>query len=63
LLDGVVNQIITPMVHSAEQQVLEENLMNVADWKQGLQDISQVASHQDGTFFYTWFKGLAVPVP
>lgn len=63
LLDGVVNQIITPMVHSAEKQVLEENLMNVADWKQGLQDISQVASHQDGTFFYTWFKGLAVPVP
>lgn len=63
LLDGVVNQIITPMVYSAEQQVLEENLVSLGDWKQGLKDLSRVASHQDGTFFYTWFKGLAVSVP
>jgi len=63
LLDGVVNQIITPMVYSAEKQVLETDMISAADWKQGLEDISQVASHPDGTFFYTWFKGVAVPSP
>lgn len=63
LLQGVVNQIMTPMVYSAEQQVLDENLVALADWKQGLEDISQVASHKDGTLFYTWFKGVAIPVP
>lgn len=63
LLDGVVNQIITPMVFSAEQQVLEEKLVAESDWKQGLKDISRVASLEAGTFFYTWFKGVAVPIP
>jgi hypothetical protein len=63
LLNGVVNQIITPMVYSAEQQVLDENRMSPANWKQGLEDISQVASHPEGSFFYTWFKGVAVPIP
>ncbi len=58
LLDGVVNQIITPMVNSAEQHVLEEKLVNPDQWKQGLQDISNVASVKDGSFFYTWFKGV-----
>jgi len=62
LLDGVVNQIITPMVFSAEQQVLEEKLVPGSIWKQGLQDISKVASHEEGAFFYTWFKGVAVPI-
>ena len=63
LLDGVVNQIITPMVYSAEQQVLDAGLVDAARWHQGLEDISRVASHREGTFFYTWFKGVAVPVP
>lgn len=63
LLDGVVNKIIAPMVFSAEQQVLEAKLLTLDDWKQGLEDISQVASHSEGSFFYTWFKGVAVPAP
>lgn len=63
LLDGVVNQIIAPMVSSAEQQVLKEKLLAESVWKQGLKDISRVASHPAGTFFYTWFKAVAVPIP
>ena len=58
LLDGVVNQIIAPMVFSAEQQVLEERLVDPNEWKEGLKDISRVASMEDGSFFYTWFKGV-----
>jgi len=57
LLDGVVNQIITPMVYSAEKEVLENRLVEPDIWKTGLRDLSQVANSPDGTFFYSWFKG------
>ena len=57
LLDGVVNQIITPMVFSAEPSVLKQSIVGAVLWKQGLQDLSNVASREDGTFFYSWFKG------
>jgi len=59
-LDGVINQIIAPMVLSAEKQVLESNLMNKDSWKKGLIDIENVSQHPDGTFFYTWFKGVGI---
>jgi len=59
LLNGVINQIIAPMVFSAEMQVLETGLMNKNDWETGLKDIRNVALHPEGTFFYTWFKGIA----
>jgi len=59
LLHGVVNQIITPMVHSAERYVLEQRLVEQAAWKQGLKDLSSISSREEGTFFYSWFKGQA----
>jgi protein-L-isoaspartate O-methyltransferase len=58
LLDGVVNQIITPMVYSSETHVLDHRLVDPATWKRGLKDLSNVATHDEGTFFYTWFKGV-----
>jgi ubiquinone/menaquinone biosynthesis C-methylase UbiE len=60
LLDGVINQIIAPMVYSAERQVLESGHMDEKEWVMGLEDIRQVARHPEGTFFYTWFKGVGV---
>jgi len=62
LLNGVVNQIIVPMVYSAEEHVLSDGLIDPEIWKQGLMDISMVASHKEGTFFYTWFKGICIKV-
>lgn len=62
LLDGVVNQIIVPMVYSAERFVLSNRLMDPDNWREGLNDISMVASHKEGTFFYTWFKGVSIKV-
>jgi hypothetical protein len=59
LLDGVVNQIIVPMVYSSEAQVLANGIVDRDTWKQGLSDLRGVASNEKGTFFYTWFKGLA----
>ena len=60
LLEGVVNQIITPMVFSAGIHVLEEKLVDPDIWNRGLEDISRIASLEDGTFFYTWFKGVGM---
>jgi ubiquinone/menaquinone biosynthesis C-methylase UbiE len=60
LLDGVINQIIAPMVYSAEKQVLESRYLEKKEWSEGLEDIRQVARHPAGTFFYTWFKGVGV---
>jgi ubiquinone/menaquinone biosynthesis C-methylase UbiE len=60
LLDGVINQIIAPMVYSAEDQVLESKLMEQDRWSKGLKDLKNVAQHPEGTFFYTWFKGFAI---
>jgi len=60
LLDGVINQIIAPMVYSAEKQVLDSALMKQDEWDRGLADIREVARHPEGTFFYTWFKGVGL---
>lgn len=60
LLKGVINQIIAPMVYSAEKQVLDSAYMKQDVWDMGLADIRQVARHPEGTFFYTWFKGVGL---
>ena len=60
LLQGVINQIIAPMVYSAEKQVLDSAYMKRGEWDRGLNDIREVARHPEGTFFYTWFKGVGV---
>lgn len=58
LLNGVVNQIITPMVYSAEKPVLANKLVDPEIWSNGLRDLSHVASSTQGSFFYSWFKGV-----
>lgn len=58
ILDGAINQIIAPMVFSAEKYILEKGLVEPGIWKQGLKDLSDVASDPKGTFFYSWFKGV-----
>lgn len=60
LLDDVVNQIITPMVYSAEKHVLANKLLDPQIWSDGLMDLSQVVASAEGTFFYSWFKGVGL---
>jgi SAM-dependent methyltransferase len=59
LRDGMVNHIIVPMVQSAENQILEENLVPKDIYKKGIADLSRVDQIEEGTFFYTWFKAVA----
>lgn len=59
LLDGVVNRIIVPMVHASENQILETKILDKDTWMNGLAELSEVGKIPAGTFFYTWFKGIA----
>jgi hypothetical protein len=55
----MVDHIIVPMVRSAEQQILAENLVPKEDYEKGIADLSRVDQIEEGTFFYTWFKAVA----
>ncbi len=59
LREGMVNHIIVPMVQSAEKQILDDDLVPKAAYRQGIADLSRVDEIEEGTFFYTWFKAVA----
>jgi hypothetical protein len=60
LMDGVVNKIIVPMTQTAREQSLELGLVDDATWQKGIADLEKSGIPPDGTFFYTWFKAIAV---
>lgn len=60
LRDGMVDHIIVPMVQSAEDQILKDDRVPPESYRRGIADLSRVDEIDDGTFFYTWFKALAV---
>lgn len=60
LMDGVVNKIIVPMTQTARQRALNSGLIDEQTWEKGIKDLQKSGMSPDGTFFYTWFKGLAV---
>jgi len=62
LLDGILNKIIVPMVESAKTQVLNSDIVSTNVWEKGIKDLSDIGKIKNGTFFYTWFKGLATKV-
>jgi SAM-dependent methyltransferase len=59
LRDRMVNHIIVPMVQSAEQQILTDNLVPKDVYHKGIAGLSCVDRIAEGTFFYTWFKAVA----
>lgn len=63
LMDGVLNKIIVPMTETAKQQALELGLIDEATFEKGLDDLRRSGMPPDGTFFYTWFKAVAVKEP
>ncbi len=62
-LDGIVNRIIVPMVQSAEARILESGLVDPPLWEKGIGDLRKSAESPEGTFFYTWFKGVGIKTP
>lgn len=60
LRDGMVNKIIVPMTRTARDHSIEMGLINPQTWESGIYDLEKVSASPEGTFFYTWFKGLAI---
>ncbi len=60
LMDGVLNRIIVPMVESAKTRILKSNWVDQTTWDRGIKDLGKSGTPPNGTFFYTWFKGVGV---
>ena len=60
LLDGMVNQIIIPMVQTARQRSLDNGWLDETAWEQGISDLHETSIPPNGSFFYTWFKAVGV---
>jgi len=60
LMEGFVNKTIVPMVEGVEKQALELKLMGKTAWDKGIQDLRKIAARPDGTFCYTFFKGVGM---
>ena len=60
LRDGMVNHIIVPMVRSARDQILADNILTADTFEKGCIEIAQSDISSEGTFFYTWFKAVAI---
>ncbi len=59
LRNGMVNKIIVPMTQTARAQSIKAGMIDPEEWKTGITDMENVATDPEGTFFYTWFKGVA----
>ena len=60
LADGVLNKIIVPMVETARECVLASKKLDRKTWELGVENLIRIGSVPDGTFFYTWFKGIGI---
>lgn len=58
-VEGFTKNTFTAMVAGAKEQALQQGLIDLKTWEQGIADLYATAE-EDGTFSYTFFKGVAV---
>ena len=58
-VEGFTRNTFTAMVEGVREQALGMGLMDEQAWDKGIRDLYRTAG-ADGTFVYTFFKGLAV---
>jgi ubiquinone/menaquinone biosynthesis C-methylase UbiE len=59
LVKGFTKNTFIAMVESVRDRAIAMNLIDAATWEKGIKDL-YATTRQDGTFCYTFFKGLAV---
>jgi SAM-dependent methyltransferase len=59
LVEGFSRNTFTAMVEGVREQALAAGLIDRRTWEKGIADLYR-ATEPDGTFCYTFFKGLAV---
>ncbi|MGD8457087.1 MAG: methyltransferase domain-containing protein [Anaerolineales bacterium] len=58
-VEGFTKNTFNAMVEGVEDQALEMGLMDEVSWRKGIEDLYAAATGE-GTFCYTFFKGVAV---
>ena len=58
-VEGFTKNTFTAMVAGVKEQALQQGLIDRKTWEQGIADLYATAG-EDGTFSYTFFKGIAV---
>jgi len=58
-VEGFTRNTFTAMVEGAREQALGRQLVDAETWERGISDLYATAG-EDGTFNYTFFKGVAV---
>ncbi|MEW2175978.1 methyltransferase domain-containing protein [Streptomyces sp. NPDC005406] len=62
MVDGFTRNTFIAMVASVRDKAVAAALTSTAEWDQGIADLHRTAD-DDGTFHYTFFKGVAVNPP
>jgi len=58
-VQGFTRNTFNAMVAGAEEQALEQGLIDPQTWERGIAALEATAG-EEGTFSYTFFKGLAI---
>lgn len=61
-VEGFTKNTFTAMVEGVKAQALQMGLVDIQTWERGIADLYATAK-EDGTFNYTFFKGVAVKSP
>lgn len=59
MVEGFTKKTFIAMVEGVREETLALDLIDEKTWERGIADLYR-ASHQDGTFCYTFFRGMAV---
>ncbi|MFE9646929.1 L-histidine N(alpha)-methyltransferase [Streptomyces sp. NPDC006365] len=62
LVDGFTRNTFIAMIESVRKDALAADLITPSDWDRGIADL-HCATADDGTFHYTFFKGVAISPP
>lgn len=58
LVEGFTKNTFIAMVEGVKDPAIRSSLMEEADWDRGIRDLYRT-TREDGTFIYTFFKGVA----
>lgn len=59
LIEGFTRNTFTAMVEGVKEQAIGLGLIDEATWEKGIRDLERTTA-RDGSFCYTFFKGIAV---
>lgn len=59
MMDGFADKTIVGMLKGIEEEVFARDMIPREVWRKGIQDLTDLATSEDGTFMYTFFRCTA----